>query len=422
MIATTEALALNPGSAAWITSILFGLTYLFLALGKIPRLRIDRAGIALVGASALLALRIVGLDEAARSVDVPTIVLLFGMMIVVAYVRISGFFGVVGVWLASRKLGPRGLLALTIGLGGVLSAFLVNDVVCVAMTPLVLDLCRRRNLSPIPYLIGLATASNIGSVATITGNPQNIIIGNLSGIGYVRFAARLAPVAALGLVVDFAVLAIVYSRVLSQGASECAPVPAAGNSRIHRGLLWKCLSVTLAMIALFFAGEPIAIVALAAAAILLLDRVRPEKVYTLIDWPLLVMFAGLFIVVHAFEVNVVRSWNLERWTALRESPVVMVSGLSVSLSNLVSNVPAVLLFRPLMAVMTQKEQAWLALSMSSTLAGNLTILGSVANLIVVESARRSRVELGFIEFLKVGIPLTILTTMVGIGWLAWTHY
>jgi Na+/H+ antiporter NhaD/arsenite permease-like protein len=406
-----------------LTSIIFGVTYLFLAIGKVPRLRIDRAGIALVGAAALLALRVLTLDEAARAVDAPTIVLLFGMMIVVAYVRISGFFAVVTNWIATRRMGPYGLLATTIGLAGVLSAFLVNDVVCVAMTPLVLDLCRRRNLSPVPYLIGLATASNIGSVATITGNPQNIIIGNLSGISYVRFAARLAPVAVLGLVVDFAVLSLIYSRALADGPrKENGTTPESAAPRVHRGLLVKCLCVTAAMIALFFAGQPIAIVALAAAAILLLDRVRPEKVYHLIDWPLLVMFAGLFIVVHAFEVHVVRSWNIESWTALRNSPVVLVSGLSVLMSNLVSNVPAVLLFKPLMEVMAQKEQAWLALAMSSTLAGNLTMLGSVANLIVVESARRARVELGFGEFLKVGIPLTVLTTLVGVAWMALTNY
>src|SRR6185312_4255878 len=131
---------------ALMTSIIFGLTYLFLAIGKVPRLRIDRAGIALVGASSLRSLRVLDLDEAARAVDVPTIVLLFGMMIVVAYVRLSGFFAVVTSWIATRPLGPRGLLAMTIGLAGVLSAFLVNDVVCVAMTPLVLELCRRRGL------------------------------------------------------------------------------------------------------------------------------------------------------------------------------------------------------------------------------------------------------------------------------------
>ena len=177
--------------------------------------------------------------------------------------------------------------------------------------------------------------------------------------------------------------------------------------------------MTLFTIALFFSGQPIALVALVAAGVLLLEGVRPEKVYRSVDWPLLVMFVGLFVVVNAFEVNVVHTWGLERWHALLESPVVLVSGLSVLLSNLVSNVPAVLLFKPLMEVMPQKELAWLALAMSSTLAGNLTVLGSVANLIVVESARRSGTHLGFLEYLKVGVPLTILTTLAGVAWLAW---
>ena len=180
--------------------------------------------------------------------------------------------------------------------------------------------------------------------------------------------------------------------------------------------------MTLVTVALFFAGQPIALVALVAAGVLMLDRVRPEKVYRAVDWPLLVMFAGLFVVVHAFEVNVVHTWGLERWDALLKSPVVLVSGLSVLLSNLVSNVPAVLLFKPLMEVMPQKELAWLALAMSSTLAGNLTVLGSVANLIVVENARRAGTELGFLEYLKVGVPLTVLTTLVGVAWLALVHY
>ena len=152
---------------------------------------------------------------------------------------------------------------------------------------------------------------------------------------------------------------------------------------------------------------------------MLLDRVRPEKVYHAVDWPLLVMFAGLFVVVHAFEVNVVHTWGLERWKALLESPVVLVSGLSVVLSNLVSNVPAVLAVQAADGGRCrEKELAWLALAMSSTLAGNLTVLGSVANLIVVENARRAGTELGFVEYLKVGVPLTILTTLVGVAWLA----
>ncbi len=180
--------------------------------------------------------------------------------------------------------------------------------------------------------------------------------------------------------------------------------------------------MTLITIGLFFAGLPIALVALVAAGVSILDGVRPDKIYRSIDWPLLVMFAGLFVIVHAFEVNVVRTWGLGRWQALRDSPVVLVSGLSLVLSNLVSNVPAVLLFKPLMEVMSQQELAWLALAMSSTLAGNLTLLGSVANLIVVETARRSGTQLSFLEYLKVGTPLTVLTIVVGVAWLALISY
>lgn len=411
-----------PSASICLVSTIFGLTYVALALGTVPGLRIDRSGIALVGAAAMLAAGVLSMYEAATAVDYETIVLLFGMMVVVSYLRMAGFFALATERIAARFSGPLPLLAVTIILSGVLSAFLVNDVVCVALTPLVLHLCERLKRPPIPYLVGLATASNIGSVATITGNPQNIIIGSLSHITYLRFAARLAPVAAIGLALNFAVVALVYRKALSETAVDSPDVDEHPRLRVHRGLLIKSLTVTGVAVGLFFAGQPIALVALAAAGVMMLDRVRPGKVYAAVDWPLLVMFGGLFVVVHAFEVNVVRTWGLERWHALLDSPVVMVSGLSVLLSNLVSNVPAVLLFKPLMEVMPQQELAWLALAMSSTLAGNLTVLGSVANLIVVENARRAGTELSFLEYLKVGVPLTILTTLVGVAWLTFTHY
>jgi Na+/H+ antiporter NhaD/arsenite permease-like protein len=283
------------------------------------------------------------------------------------------------------------------------------------------DLCRRLKRPAIPYLVGLATAPNIGSVATMTGNPQNIIIGSLSGISYGRFSARLAPIALIGLLLDYVVVAYVYREVLDRAAEPADGVWSA-QRRVHRGLLHKSVVVTVATIGLFFAGKPIALVALAAAGVLMLGRIRPEKIYRRIDWPLLSMFTGLFVVVYAFESTVVSHWGLERLGHLRESPVVLVSGLSVFLSNLVSNVPAVLLFKPIVEIIPHKEQAWLALAMSSTLAGNLTVLGSVANLIVVESARRLGTELGFTEYLKVGVPLTILTSLVGVAWLACVPY
>jgi len=405
-----------------VVSTIFGLTYLALAMGRVPGLRIDRAGIALFGAAAMLATGAISFREGARAVDYDTLVLLFAMMVVAAYLKLSGFFALATDAIAARFAGPRTLLAVTIGLSGLLSAFLVNDVVCVAMTPLVLQICRQLKRPPIPYLVGLATASNVGSVATITGNPQNIIIGSLSGISYARFSARLAPIALAGLALNFLVVAIVYRKSLGAAAAGPADDDTSRRPRVHPRLLVKSVNVTLLTIGLFFAGQPIALVALAAAGILMFGRVRPEKVYRAVDWPLLIMFTGLFVVVHAFEVHVVRTWGLERWSALRESPVVMVSALSVALSNLVSNVPAVLLFKPLLEGISQPEQAWLALAMSSTLAGNLTVLGSVANLIVVESARRAGTELGFVEYLKVGIPLTVLTTLGGIAWLTLTRY
>jgi Na+/H+ antiporter NhaD/arsenite permease-like protein len=405
-----------------LVSTIFGLTYLALALGKVPGLRVDRAGIAMIGAAAMLAAGVLSMRDAARAVDYETIVLLFGMMVVVSYLRLAGFFALATERILARFSGPHSLLAVIIILSGVLSAFLVNDVVCVALTPLVLHLCERLRRPPVPYLVGLATASNVGSVATITGNPQNIIIGSLSHISYLRFAARLAPVAAIGLVLNFLVVASVYRKALASAGDDRPNAEERPRPRVHRNLLVKSVAVTLAAVGLFFAGQPIALVALAAAGVLMLDRVRPEKVYGAVDWPLLIMFAGLFVVVHAFELNVVQTWGLESCHALLGSPVVLVSALSALLSNLVSNVPAVLLFKPLMGLMPEKELAWMALAMSSTLAGNLTVLGSVANLIVVENARRAGTELSFGEYLKVGVPLTVLTTLVGVAWLALTHY
>jgi Na+/H+ antiporter NhaD/arsenite permease-like protein len=404
-----------------VVSAIFGLTYLALAMGRVPGLRIDRAGIALVGAAAMLACGVLDLREAARAVDYQTLVLLFGMMVVVAHLRLAGFFTLATEEIAARCSGPFTLLGLIIALSGVLSAFLVNDVVCVALTPLVLALCRRLKRPPVPYLIGLATASNVGSVATITGNPQNVIIGSLSGISYTRFAERLAPVALVGLLVDFLIVALVYRAELAASV-EGEPGFRPSELRTHRRLLAKSVAVMLVTVGLFFAGEPIALVALVAAGVLMLDRVRPEKVYRAVDWPLLLMFSGLFVVVRGFEARVIHSWGPEYSPAPIRSPVVLVSALSALLSNLVSNVPAVLLFRPLMEVIPERELAWLALAMSSTLAGNLTMLGSVANLIVVENARRDGVEVGFTEYLKVGIPLTALTTLAGVAWLSWVHY
>lgn len=418
------------GSAAlWLTLLWFGLTYLGLALGRVPWLRTDRTGVALVGAAGVLVCGLLSFDEAVRAVDFATVALLLGMMVVVAFLRRAGFFARLAGLALGRVRSPKGLLAVTMLLSGTLSAVLVNDVVCLALTPLVLHLTRTLGLDPRPHLVGLAVASNLGSAATLTGNPQNMIIGGLSGVSYLRFAAKLAPAALVGLLVGYVVVLVAYRAALkAKDPDERAPEPSGSTDRVpagrrHTALLVKSLAVTVVAVGLFFAGLPMAVVALGAAAVLLLDRVSPAKVYAHIDWGLLLMFAGLFVVVRAFEVHVLAASGADGWAA-RADPVWALSGLSAVLSNVVSNVPAVLLFKPVVGAMPEaaRETAWLALALSSTFAGNLTVLGSVANLIVVEQARKEGVTIGFWDYCRVGVPVTLVTLVAGAAWLAVARY
>lgn len=413
------------------------LTYAGMALGRAPRLRMDRAGIALVGGILILVSGVLSLEQAVskESIDFKTLFLLFGMMVVVGVHRLAGSFERLTRMALRRITTPKGLLAWTIGLSGVLSAVLINDVVCLALTPLVVKLARRLKFDPLPHLIGLATAANIGSTGTITGNPQNIYIGAHSSISYLRFAARLLPMALLGLGLTYLVVCLIYRARLTPPTKKLdahkEKTRADGDSRDgtprsrgHTRLQFKAAAVTLAAVTLFCTGLPLELVALAAAAVMLLDRVKPEKIYRQVDWSLLVMFTGLFIVVHAFQVNVVSGWGIGGWTWLLDRPTTLLSLLSAGLSNVVSNVPAVLLLEPVAQSVpaAARETAWLTLAMSSTFAGNLTVLGSVANLIVVEQARREGVTISFWEYCKVGIPLTVLTLALGVVWLEFVVY
>jgi Na+/H+ antiporter NhaD/arsenite permease-like protein len=424
---------LNDEITVWLTSLVFTLTYFGLAVGKVPGLRVDRAGIALVGATLMLVTGLLSLEQAVsqESIDYQTLALLFGMMIVIAFLRLSGFFEHVTALALRRIRSPLGLLAATIALAGVLSAFLINDIVCLTLTPLVLHLARKLRFDPVPHLIALATAANIGSTGTITGNPQNIYIGFHSGIPYLRFALRLLPVTVLGLGLNFLVVALVYRARLLAPTNGPENGRALGEtaanhvgSRAHRWLQRKSVTVTLVTVVLFFTGLPLELIALGAASLLLLGRVKSEKVYRRVDWDLLVMFTGLFIVVHAFQIHIVTRWGIDSWGWLIARPVDLLSVVAAALSNLVSNVPAVLLLEPILKAVpaADRETAWLALAMSSTFAGNLTVLGSVANLIVVENASRDGVAISFWEYCKVGIPLTLLTLALGIVWLQFVRY
>jgi len=391
--------------------IIFLLTYLVLALGRLPGFRVDRTGAAIIGATLMIASNSLSIPQAYAAIDYHTIILLFGMMIVVANLRLSGFFTVVSAWVVEHARRPIVLLAAIVFVSGFFSAFFVNDTMCLVFTPLVLEITGRLRRNPIPYLLAVAMAANIGSVATITGNPQNMMIASFSGIGYRTFAAALAPVAAAGLVVLIVLLSVIYRREFRQ---EPAMAVAHHATEVDRVLLWKSLLISAAMIAFFFAGWPAATVALVAGALLLITRrVGPDTVYREIDWQLLVLFIGLFIVIAGLERTAFSADLLAAAARFRlERPAVLTAAAAI-LSNIVSNVPAVLVFKPVMAHLPDPRHAWLVLAMSSTLAGNLTVLGSVANLIVVERARRE-VKISFWEYAKAGVPVAVVTLAIGV--------
>jgi Na+/H+ antiporter NhaD/arsenite permease-like protein len=390
--------------------LVFAATYLVVAVGRVPGLRLDRTGAAVIGAAAMVSLRVLTPEQAYHAVDLATLVLLFGTMIIVAHLRLAGFFRWSAAAIAGRARTPHQLLAGLVAAAGLLSALFVNDTVCLALTPLVLEVTRRLNVRATPYLLALATAANIGSVATLTGNPQNMLIGVASQIPYARFFARLAPVALAGLILDFAVIALVYRRDL--GGRFAAP--AHPRVKVHGFLLAKSLAAAAAMLAFFFAGANLSIVALTAgAALLLTRRVKPEKVFVQVNWNLLTLFAGLFVVVAAAQASGLAGRVFDVLHARGAHPPAAFAAIAAVLSNLVSNVPAVMLFVPLVPQLPHPEQSWLLLAMSSTLAGNLTLLGSIANLIVAEGARHES-PLTFAEYLKVGVPVTLLTLAAGV--------
>jgi Na+/H+ antiporter NhaD/arsenite permease-like protein len=358
-------------------------SYLVFALGKFPGMKIDRPGAAIIGAVLMVAFGVVLPQNALHFIDFSTIVLLFSMMLIVGYLRLAGFFEWI-TELVLTRLKPHHLLPAIIFTCGFLSAFFVNDIICLVMVPFVLSATRKLGARPLPYLLAVATASNIGSVATITGNPQNMLIGSLSGIGYASFLFYLAPVAVAGLLLDWLVLHLAFSGA---GMTDPAPAPA--------------------------------IMAALGAAMMLMTRSRdPQQAYRQVDWGILVFFVGLFIIVGGAEkaglagllLNFARRWNLQ-------SPGIF-TVVVAALSNLVSNVPAVMLLKSVVPGFTNPRAGWLILAMASTLAGNLTITGSVANIIVVERAG-PEVHISFRDYFRVGLPVTLLTLGFGLLWLGW---
>jgi Na+/H+ antiporter NhaD/arsenite permease-like protein len=398
------------------TAIIFILTYAGVSLGRIPGFRLDRAGIALSGAALMMAVGAIAPEDAYRAINLDTLALLLGMMIVVAHLKLSGFFRLVTGWALAHAHSPLILLATITVTAGVLSAFLVNDAVCLVMTPLVIEVTRSLQRNPVPYLLAVAMASNVGSTATITGNPQNMIVGAVSRIPYTKFAAALTPVALVGLLLVVHLLATLWWNEFSRPVQlTTKPLP----PRLHKPQLIKAVLVTLGVIVAFFAGVPVARAAFLGGALLLVTRaIKARKVYQEIDGSLLLMFAGLFVVVAAAEKQLLTPQVIGSVQALHLDNVYVLTAVTAVLSNIISNVPAVLALKPFVLGLTDQHRIWLVIAMSATLAGNLTLVGSVANLIVAERAKAAGIEISFWAYCRAGIPLTLITLAIGAWWLS----
>ncbi len=394
---------------------IFVASYLALAIGKIPGLNIDRAGVALVGAGLMVASGVLSLEDVYKAIDLDTITLLLGMMIVVASLRLSGFFAIATTWIIEHAKRPMILLGAVTATSGIFSAFLVNDAICLVLTPLVLELTLRMGRKPVPYLLAVAMASNVGSTATITGNPQNIMIGSFSQIPYTAFALALGPVALVGLVITVGLVALFHREEFAGGGPMTAVKV---NIRVNRVLVARALAATALMVALFFMGQKPAKAAIIIGGLLLLTRrVKSERVYAEIDWSLLLMFAGLFIIVAGAQRALLTPDLVARVMRLHLDQIPILSAVTAVLSNLVSNVPAVLMIKPFVASLPDHATAWLTIAMASTLAGNFTILGSIANLIVVQKAATRGIAISFRDYFRVGAPLTVITLVIGTLWM-----
>jgi len=401
--------------------VVFCVTYLVLATGLLHVLGLDRPAAALVGAVAMATIGGLGEQGAFAAVDLHVITLLLGVLIIAAYLTEAQFFRLAAYHVLTRMRSARTLLWGLTWLAGGLSALLVNDTVCVVLTPIVVAVVVEAHLPPLPYLLALASASNLGGVVSFSGNPQNMLIGHAAA-GHPDFAHYLLlaiPVGAICLAANAWLLSLLFRHELPRGAlvERTPPKPA-----IDTPLAIKALAALALFAILALAGVALAGAAMTAAALLIIvARVPPRAALARIDWPLLLFFAALFIVVRGLA----RTGAIEDvYDAL--APVIgrgdLLGGaafvaLVVIGCNLVSNVPLVLIAVEWIPRMHDPAWAWVTLAVASTLAGNLTLFGSVANIIVFEGAG-PRGEIGFFRFLRYGALLTVVSLAVAFGVLA----
>jgi len=398
-----------------VAGAIFAITYVLISGRQLKILPLNRPAAALLGAVLMIATGVMTPERAYRAINYDTLVLLLGMMLISAYLYLAHFFEWAAELVRNFSRTPAHLLLYVTLTSGTLSALLVNDTICLMLTPLVVAVIRRGKLPLLPYLVALATSANIGSVATLVGNPQNMIIGHFSHISFPEFSRSLLPAAVVGLVINFFILRFGFRKMLRVTAIDRADYPA---PKLERGLFALVCVVLVSIFAGFLAGLNLAWTAMAGAAlVMVLARRDTHGVLRLVDWHLLLFFAALFIVVGGLSDTGLPEAIYSRLQAIFGSSVPAqawnLTWFSVVGSNVFSNVPFVLVAGNWIARFAEPTLMWKVLALATTFAGNLTIVGSVANMIVVESAR-DHIQVSFWDYARFGIPITILTTGAGV--------
>lgn len=405
-----------------IAIAIFCCTYLLISGRQFKILPLNRPAAALLGAVLMVACGVMTPAQAYGAVDYDTLVLLMGMMIIAAYLSIAGFFEWAADWILRHAKSPKSLLLLLVCTSGILSALLVNDTICLMLTPLVIAVIVRGKLPLPPYLLALAMSANLGSAATLVGNPQNMIIGHLSHIPFLSFSISLLPAAIVGLAIEYAILRIGFRKAL---ANAVIHRPGHAPHKPNRFLLIPTFVVLALVFTGFLLGWNLSWTALGGGALLMvLARRDTHDVLKLVDFHLLVFFAALFVVVEGLNgtglPDKIYGQLQPVFGASAGSQAWNFAWFSIIGSNIFSNVPFVLVAGKWIHNFAQPELMWKVMALATTFAGNLTILGSVANIIVMESARQ-KVEIGFWDYAKFGIPVTIATTIAGMAILMLMH-
>lgn len=399
-------------AAVWI----FSATYCGVALGGIPGLVLDRTGIALIGAIAMVAAGVLTTSEAVASIHVPTILLLYALMVVSSQFRLGGLYTRVALAITKLLGRPVRFFLVLMAVSAALSALLTNDIICLAFTPVLSAALLQAGMNPVPFLLGLAAASNIGSAATIIGNPQNMLIGQTGRLDFGRFLLWCGPPALVSLGFAAAIILAVYRRDFlarpSRSGQPSGDWPAYDSHQSRKGI-----AAVLVLVGLFFTPVAREISAISIAGLLLCSRkMHTRQILGHVDWHLITLFCGLFIVVRGIEITgmpqlVVSQLGASGIDMTRTVPLAVSSTL---LSNIVSNVPAVMILTKFLSA--SDTAAWHLLALTSTFAGNLITIGSIANLITIEQAKEQGVRIGFLEHARTGVPVTLASLLVALLW------